>query len=321
MTPARHLRFGSSEGRAGFSELLWHRSEWKALGSKVSVQLLGSERQAQELIAEAHQWLYNYEQQVSRFLPYSDTSKINQQSGQKIKVGEYFLQTLQSSIWAAELTKGIVDPLIGQHLISNGYDQTFSKTKGLVSWEKVWKQPLHLAAPNNQTSWRQIQTGEDCATIPEGYSYDPGGVGKGWAADYLVNMLSHHSRAVLVDLGGDIAVRAGDGITPFPVDLSDPRSDEVATTAYLGTGAVATSSCCKRIWLQDGKPVHHLLSPADGQPIWSGLAGVSAFAPTALEAEIRAKWTLLTGEVKHLSYGGYVYPSNPEDKVLIVREH
>ena len=45
----------------------------------------------------------------------------------------------------------------------------------------------------------------------------------------------------------------------------------------------------------DGADAHHLLDPATGRPVHSGLVQVSALAPTALEAEVLAKWALLRG--------------------------
>jgi thiamine biosynthesis lipoprotein len=42
-------------------------------------------------------------------------------------------------------------------------------------------------------------------------------------------------------------------------------------------------------------PAHHLLDPSTGRPAWTGLAGVTALAPTALEAETLAKAAFLAG--------------------------
>jgi len=44
-----------------------------------------------------------------------------------------------------------------------------------------------------------------------------------------------------------------------------------------------------------GAPAHHLLDPATGQPAFTGVVQVTALAPSALEAEIRAKAAVLSG--------------------------
>jgi thiamine biosynthesis lipoprotein len=82
----------------------------------------------------------------------------------------------------------------------------------------------------------------------------------------------------------------------------------------MNGGSVATSSFCRRLWVDShGKPCHHLLSPLDGRPVWNNLAGVAALAPTALEAETRAKWALLSGSAHPLVYGGIIYPADPKE--------
>jgi hypothetical protein len=53
---------------------------------------------------------------------------------------------------------------------------------------------------------------------------------------------------------------------------------------------VATSGIGRRSWLgRDGRPAHHLLDPATGRPAFTGIVQATAIAPTALEAELRAK--------------------------------
>jgi thiamine biosynthesis lipoprotein len=48
-------------------------------------------------------------------------------------------------------------------------------------------------------------------------------------------------------------------------------------------------------WDADGRPAHHLLDPSTGAPAWTGVLSATALAPTALEAEARAKAALLAG--------------------------
>ncbi len=64
----------------------------------------------------------------------------------------------------------------------------------------------------------------------------------------------------------------------------------------LSTGAVATSGIGRRSWLDPGgRPAHHLLDPATGRPAFTGVVQATALAPTAVEAEWRAKAAVLSG--------------------------
>jgi thiamine biosynthesis lipoprotein len=64
----------------------------------------------------------------------------------------------------------------------------------------------------------------------------------------------------------------------------------------LASGGVATTGIGRRSWLDaDGRPAHHLLDPASGRPAFTGIVQVTALAPSALDAELRAKAALLSG--------------------------
>ena len=64
----------------------------------------------------------------------------------------------------------------------------------------------------------------------------------------------------------------------------------------LSEGAAATSGIGRRSWLgPDGRPAHHLLDPATGRPAFTGVVQATALAPTAVEAEWRAKAAVLSG--------------------------
>ena len=67
----------------------------------------------------------------------------------------------------------------------------------------------------------------------------------------------------------------------------------------LTDGAAATSGVTRRGW--------HLIDPSTGRPARTGIVQATAFAPTALEAEVRAKAALLAGPAAvrdHLPHGG-----------------
>jgi thiamine biosynthesis lipoprotein len=131
---------------------------------------------------------------------------------------------------------------------------------------------------------------------PPGLRIDTGGTGKGLAADAVAHRLGSYSRYV-VDCGGDIAVGGvGAQLEPIAIAVEHPLTGECVHTLHLGQGGVATSGLNVRIWRRaDGSFAHHLLDPASGEPVWSGLIGATALAPSALEAETLSKLALLTG--------------------------
>src|SRR4029453_16703150 len=81
------------------------------------------------------------------------------------------------------------------------------------------------------------------------------------------------------------AVRAG-GIER-PLRVASPWDDTVLAELTLTDGAAATSGVTRRGW--------HLIDPGTGRPARTGVVQATALAPTALEAEVRAKAALLAG--------------------------
>jgi thiamine biosynthesis lipoprotein len=112
-----------------------------------------------------------------------------------------------------------------------------------------------------------------------------------------------------IDCGGDLMI-GGSGGLPRAVEVRSPFGDEVLHTFELVQSGVATSGIGKRSWLDgDGRPAHHLLDPATGRPAYTGVAQVTALAPSAAEAEARAKAALLSGPdaaARWLPYGGLI---------------
>ena len=85
-----------------------------------------------------------------------------------------------------------------------------------------------------------------------GVGFDPGGIGKGFAADLVLDeLLAEGAGGACVNLGGD--VRVG-GLGPdggdWTVTVEDPRdpAGPPLVTLLLADGAVATSSRCRRRW-------------------------------------------------------------------------
>src|SRR5260370_11330174 len=80
------------------------------------------------------------------------------------------------------------------------------------------------------------------------------------------------------------------------VEVCSPFGDDVMHTFELVESGVATSGIAKRSWLDaDGRPPHHLLDPATGQPAYTRVAQVTALAPNGAHADARAEDALLSG--------------------------
>src|SRR6202008_228049 len=125
----------------------------------------------------------------------------------------------------------------------------------------------------------------------------------GLFADLLAEELSGE---FALDCGGDVCF-AGRERT---IEIADPFGGAPVASLRLSAGALATSGIDRRSWLgADGRLAHHLLDPATGRPAFTGVVQATAVAPTAVEAEWRAKAAVLSGParaVDWLPHGGVV---------------
>ena len=130
-----------------------------------------------------------------------------------------------------------------------------------------------------------------------GTGFDPGGIGKGLAADIVIGEL--------LAAGAEGAVREPRWRSPRRrlqparrgVDDRDrhPSIDEPIALIGLHVGAVATSTTLRRRWTVDGQVRHHLIDPTTGEPSRSDLELITVIAGEAWVAEVMAKAVLLRG--------------------------
>ena len=287
----------------------WQSVGLKALGSTIAMHVLAPADEGVGAIAAAQAWLAVFEDEVSRFRAGSQTTALNRDGS--VGASERMLGCVRASLWAAELTGGLVDPLIVDHLRAGDYERSRADGPDL-DWDAGLRElPRHVATPDPAQRWRRIAIDGTRITLPAGTAYDPGAVGKGYAADTLLALLraqAPRATRACADCGGDVALWSAD--VPWTIKLQDPRSREEWHAVDVLDGGLATSAVTRRMWRVDGRPWHHLLSPGDGQPVNTGLAGVVALAPGALQAEVLAKWALLAGDPQVLRDGGWLYPAD-----------
>jgi thiamine biosynthesis lipoprotein len=127
---------------------------------------------------------------------------------------------------------------------------------------------------------------------------DLGGIGKGLALRWAARRLDRHGmRSYLLEAGGDLVARgAGPTVDGWSVGIEDPFGG-VSPLAVIAARdlAVTTSSIGVHAWVVDGRPVHHLLDPATGQPGGDGLLAVTVAATDPAWAEVWSKTLFLAG--------------------------
>ena len=258
---------------------------FRIMGSDGHVIVVGDDAAA--LVDRAQARLDALEQKWSRFIADSEVNELTRRAGEAVTVSDETALLVRRAVEAWRMSGASFDPTVLGDMIRAGYDRSFdtlgpAPRSGLSSL-------MHGCA--------DIEVDANVVRIPAGTGFDPGGIGKGLAADLVTTELIEAGAAgVCVNVGGDLRVRGasptGDGWT---VGIDHPWLDEPIALVGLSDGAMATSTTLKRHWETEGEARHHLIDPGTGRPSTSDLTLVTVIATEGWIAEILAKAVLLRG--------------------------
>lgn len=254
----------------------------------------------EEAIADVVAYLEHLERCWSRFLPSSDVSRLNRigEQGGRILVDPSTTVLLQSMIEGHRLTDGRFDPTRLRALIREGYE--VSRVDPTKRSDVPPGETRHDAL-----SELVVDVREHTVDVPAGLVVDPGGIGKGLAADLAVaRLLRAGSDGAMVSIGGDLAM-AGEPIDPagwiIEVENAEDTDDVVCRLAVSG-GGVATSSRRSRRWMAQGEERHHQIDPRTNTCAATDLTAVTVIAPSGWLAEVHATAALVVGGESVLGY-------------------
>ena len=264
---------------------------FRAMGTTVHLVVVDGD---ESLLDMAQARIDDLEQRWSRFLPSSELRTLNDAagSGTPIPLSAITFELVTAALDAWRATGGLFDPAILPSLVAAGYNRSF---------EQGQSPPLPAPGHNPGVCARiAVDAAAASVALPAGCALDLGGIGKGRAADLVVEeLLDRDVRGVCVNLGGDLRVagEAPDGGEAWAVGLEEP-DDPDTTWGVVGLrdGALATSSTTRRRWsAADGTTRHHLIDPRTGAPATAPLQSVTVIAASAMEAEVHAKASLIAG--------------------------
>jgi thiamine biosynthesis lipoprotein len=187
-------------------------------------------------------------------------------------VSERFAHAVDTALWAARTTDGLVDPTLLDALEGAGYDRDHSK---------LGSDPGPARAGDRGRA-ADVRLSGRLLTLPTATRLDLNGVVKSMAVDDAVAAIGGCG---WVSAGGDLA-------TGHPLDVALPGGGAVR----LERGGLATSGSSGRRWVRGGRPQHHLIDPRTGRPADSPWEQVTVCGASCLMADVAAKAAFLLGE-------------------------
>jgi FAD:protein FMN transferase len=260
-------------------------ASFRAMGTDVHlIAVARSAREASAAVDRGRERIEQLEALWSRFRPTSEVSVMNALAGMPVRVSPETIVLVQRALDGVRLTGGRFDPTVLGAVVRAGYDRTYAD----IVPDAAPDDERELGAPRIEVDPVALRV-----RLPGRVGFDPGGIGKGLAADIVAYELADHVAGICVNIGGDLRVHgeAPDG-PAWGIEVEDPFGGASRGVLSLADGAVATSSRTRRVLREGG---HHLIDPASGLPAASGVASATAIAGQGWIAEVLAKASFLAG--------------------------
>jgi thiamine biosynthesis lipoprotein len=274
---------------------------FEVMGTTAHVIVVGG---PSNLVERGAARLAELEGRWSRFRSDSELSRLNERSGVPVVVSPETYLLVERALDGRRITTGLFDPTLLPELRDAGYDRSFEliehddPPRAVEGGDgRAHRADSNPRSPDrSRTEAIQLDPIVRSIRLPSGVEIDPGGIGKGLAADMVVELLRAEGAAgAMVNVGGDLAAS---GVAPdgggWTVAVADPSdADRIAVSLTFAEGAVASSWRTKRTWTRGGVLQHHVIDPKTGLPARSRAAGATVIAGAGWRAEVLAKAVLL----------------------------
>ena len=263
------------------------------MGGSGSIMVVGG---SEQLLSELVELAFECERRWSRFLPYSDLSRVNWAEGRPVDVSPITVRLIEAMLEGAELTDGDFDPTLLPDLLALGYRVS------VVNPRRVSTLPASAQSPGDL---RGVRVDGTIVTAPRGTTLDAGGIGKGFAADLVCERaMAAGAWGVMAEIGGDIVVsgHAPEGVA-WSLALEDSFDDDARRDyVRIAEGAIVTSSQRIRRFNTPLGPRHHLIDPSRHDSAETAVQTVTVIASTGARAETLSKSGFLRDTIAYLEW-------------------
>ncbi len=263
--------------------------QFRAMASTCEILIdTTDETHALQLMQIAQAETHRIEKKFSRYRSDNIVYAINHSLGKSVEVDEETSSLFDYAQLCYQLSDGLFDITSGvlrRVWIFDGSDRIPDQNSifsllPLVGWHKVnWQKPMF--------------------TLPEGMEIDLGGIGKEYAVDKVLNLLTSQTDVpLLINFGGDLAVSGlQKNQLPWQVGIETPdETGKAKNILEISAGALATSGDSKRFLLHNGKRYGHILNPKTGYPIENAPRSITVAGSSCTQAGTLSTLALLQGE-------------------------
>ena len=271
--------------RAEAPKLERFESQAQVMGTTFRVAAYGeNKRRVANVVYSAFDEARRLDRMLSNYREDSELSRINRTAGGRdVKTSAEMAEFLNRCLAYSRETEGAFDITVGRLMETWG----FFKGSGELPSERAINRALE------QVGYRQMQlSGRTVRFLRPGLQLDPGGVGKGYAAERMAAVMRKYGlQSAMIGAGDSTLYAIGappDEPRGWKAEIRSPDNvDNVIETIYLRDESLSTSGSYEKFFTADGVRYSHIMDPRTGRPA-RGTASVSVRAKSALDSEV---WT------------------------------
>jgi len=265
-----------------------------AMGSTYSIAIYGTDRVEMEAAVDAaFDEVHRLDEMLSNYKPDSEWSEVNRHAAERpMKISPELFQLLSACVAYSRESEGAFDISVGPLMkvwgFYKGSGHLPHRPEVLAALTKVGYRHIHLDAAA-QTVWFDRP----------GVELDPGGIGKGYAVDRMVDVLRQKGFSIALVAGSGSSIY-GMGAPPeepkgWRVEIRDPQdSNKAAAEVFLKDTSMSTSGSYEKFFRAEGRIYAHIMDPRTGYPA-QGSVSVSVIAPRTIDSEAWAKPYFVNG--------------------------
>ena len=265
-----------------------------AMGATFSVVLYSSDRTSMnQAIDAAFEEAHRLDALLSNYHPESEWSRINREAAtHPVEVSPELFRLLSDCVEYSRASEGTFDVTVGPLMRAWGFS---GGGRHVASPEQIGE-ALELVG------YRHVQLNPRKRTVRfdrPGVELDPGGVGKGYAVDRMVEVLRARGiRNALVAASGSSIFGLGNPPEEprgWSISIADPWDHRKnAAQVFLKDLSLSTSGSYEKSFRVDGHRYSHIMDPRRGVPAENAVQ-VTVIAPRTIDSEVWAKPYFIQG--------------------------
>lgn len=286
-------------------EMLRLEQSAEAMGSAYSIAVYGYDRQQMEgAVNAAFDEVRQLDSMLSNYKPDSEWSEVNREAALRpVHISPELFQLLAACQEYSRESEGAFDISVGPLMkvwgFYKGTGHLPHRAEIIAAMEHVGYRHVHLDAVHQTVSFDR-----------PGVELDPGGIGKGYAVDRMVDVLRQKGITIALVAGSGSSIY-GLGAPPdeprgWRITIRDPKNERKnVAEVFLKNESLSTSGSYEKFFRAEGHIYSHIMDPRTGWPA-PGMLSVSLITPRTIDSEAWAKPFFIHGRqwaAKHNPHG------------------